>query len=203
VAVPVVQAVAAPRPHPLFERLAPQIIEDVGPAGFKEWLRTDAPATGWRNNRNQKECATLAEALDALVLSKDVELAKEILARRFVGVWNADKSGNWNVAEVLAQSMPRRTLLRPSVISAVLREAKNLSLLEAGGLRIGARSGSGASSGSSSSTRATGNGNRGRGSRSRSSTGRNSATSTGAHQADSSSDSAAHSDRAGGGGNGR
>lgn len=79
------------------------------------------------------ECEVLAEALDALVLKNDPAAAVEILVRRFVGVRNADKSGNWNFASVLASSMPRRTLLRPSVLSAVLREAKNLSLLENGG----------------------------------------------------------------------
>ena len=123
----------APAPHPLHQRLAPQVIEDVGPAGFKEWLRSEAPADGWQNKRNLYECEVLAEALDALVLKDDPAAAVEVLVRRFVGVRNADKSGNWNFASVLASSAPRRTLLRPSVLSAVLREAKNLSLLEHGG----------------------------------------------------------------------
>jgi len=130
--VPLVSDPSAPRPHPLFERLAPQIISDVGRAGFKEWLRTQMAEYKWQKSRNLKECETLAEALDALVLEDDVELAKEILARRFVGVVNADQSGNWNVASVLAQNMSHRTLLRPTVLSAVLREAKNLSILENG-----------------------------------------------------------------------
>jgi hypothetical protein len=122
-----------PPQHPLFQRLAPQIIEDVGPAGFKEWMRTEAPAGEWSNNRNLRECEVLADALDALVLRKDADLATEILARRFVGVRNADVSGNWNFATVLAKNMSKRTLLRPQVMSAVLREAKNMSLLENGG----------------------------------------------------------------------
>ena len=122
-----------PPSHPLFQKLAPQIIEDVGSAGFKEWLRTEAPTDQWTNKRNLHECEVLAEALDALVLKKDSDAAIEILARRFVGVRNADVSGNWNFASVLAKNMSRRTLLRPQVMSAVLREAKNLSLLENGG----------------------------------------------------------------------
>jgi hypothetical protein len=124
---------STPPSHPLFQKLAPQIIEDVGSAGFKEWLRTEAPTDQWTNKRNLHECEVLAEALDALVLKGDSDLAIEILARRFVGVRNADVSGNWNFASVLAKNMSRRTLLRPQVMSAVLREAKNLSLLENGG----------------------------------------------------------------------
>ena len=124
---------AAPRAHPLYQRLAPDVIADVGSAGFAEWLRTRAPQATWNNSRNLKECEVLAEALDALVLHKDSEHAIEVLVRRFVGVRNSDKSGNWNFASVLSQHMSNRTLLRPHVMSAVLREAKNLSLLESGG----------------------------------------------------------------------
>ena len=68
----------APKPHPLFERLAPQVIEDVGSAGFKEWLRTELRPSDWRNNRNASECEVLAEALDALTMSRDPEQAVEI-----------------------------------------------------------------------------------------------------------------------------
>jgi hypothetical protein len=123
----------APPGHPLFARLAPDIITDVGPSGFREWLRVEAPADGWTNKRNLYECEALAEALDELVFKGDADAATEILVRRFVGVRNADRSGNWNFAQVLAKNMPRRTLMRPAVMSAVLREAKNLSLLESGG----------------------------------------------------------------------
>jgi hypothetical protein len=130
--VPASSAAAPPtvRPHPLHERLAPQVVQDIGSGGFREWMRTEV--VEWRNSRNKNECAVLADALDAL-LRGDEEEATEILVRRFVGVVNADKSGNWNYASVLASDMPRRTLLRPQVMSAVLREAKNLSILESGG----------------------------------------------------------------------
>ena len=119
--------------HPLFTRLAPDVIADVGSAGFREWLRAEAPVDTWTNKRNLHECELLADALDALVIKQDADAAIEILVRRFVGVRNADISGNWNFAQALSKNMSRRTLLRPSVMSAVLREAKNLSLLENGG----------------------------------------------------------------------
>ena len=126
-------APTGPAPHPLFRPLAPEIIEDVGPGGFREWLRAEAPADSWRNARNQHECEILADVLDELVLRHDPDAAVELLVRRFVGIRQADRSGNWNFAQVLAKGNPRRTLLRPTVLSAVLREAKNLSLLESGG----------------------------------------------------------------------
>jgi hypothetical protein len=141
---PAEQGEAAPRAHPLYQRLAPDVIADVGQAGFAEWLRTQAPQASWNNSRNLKECEVLAEALDALLLRDDRELAIEVLVRRFVGVRNSDKSGNWNFASVLSQHMSNRTLLRPHVMSAVLREAKNLSLLESGGYAARGRDTSGA-----------------------------------------------------------
>jgi hypothetical protein len=126
-------ATSVPTLHPLFRPLAPEIIEDVGPGGFREWLRAEAPADSWKNARNQHECEVLADVLDELVLRNDTTAAIELLVRRFVGIRQADRSGNWNFAQVLSKGNPRRTLLRPSVMSAVLREAKNLSLLESGG----------------------------------------------------------------------
>jgi len=132
------------REHPLFVPLAPSIIQDVGKAGFQAWMRAEAPKEEWTKLRNRNECEVLAQVLDALVLDHDSTAAIEILARRFVGVKHADKSGNWHFADVLAKDMPKRTLLRPSVLSSVLREAKNLTLLENGGYnRAGGGSGSG------------------------------------------------------------
>jgi hypothetical protein len=128
-------ASSAAREHPLFMPLAPSIIQDVGKAGFQAWLRAEAPKEEWKKIRNRNECELLAQALDALVLDNDADAAIEILARRFVGVKHADQSGNWHFADVLAKDMPKRTLLRPSVLSCVLREAKNLTLLESGGYR--------------------------------------------------------------------
>ena len=96
-------------------------------------MRSEAPKEEWTKLRNRNECEVLAQVLDALVLDHDSTAAIEILARRFVGVKHADKSGNWHFADVLAKDMPKRTLLRPSVLSSVLREAKNLTLLENGG----------------------------------------------------------------------
>ena len=133
---PAPQAVSsAAREHPLYVPLAPSIIQDVGKAGFQAWMRAEAPKEEWTKLRNRNECEVLAQALDALVVDRDSEAAIEILARRFVGVKHADKSGNWHFADVLAKDMPKRTLLRPSVLSCVLREAKNLTLLESGGYR--------------------------------------------------------------------
>ena len=128
---------SAAREHPLYGPQAPAIIQDVGKAGFQAWMRTEAPKEEWTKLRNRNECEVLAQALDALVLDHDSQAAIEILARRFVGVKHADKSGNWHFADVLAKDMPKRTLLRPAVLSSVLREAKNLTLLESGGYRAG------------------------------------------------------------------
>lgn len=130
---------SGPPTHPLFTRLAPDVIADVGAAGFRSWLRVEAPTETWNNTRNLRECEILAEALDELVFKGDTDAAVEILVRRFVGVRNADTSRNWNFAQVLSKDMPRRTLMRPAVMSAVLREAKNLSLLENGGRLPSAR----------------------------------------------------------------
>ena len=134
---------SAAREHPLYGPQAPAIIQDVGKAGFQAWMRTEAPKEEWTKLRNRNECEVLAQALDALVLDHDSQAAIEILARRFVGVKHADKSGNWHFADVLAKDMPKRTLLRPAVLSSVLREAKNLTLLESGGYRAGGGSSSG------------------------------------------------------------
>jgi hypothetical protein len=123
------------REHPLFAALAPSIIQDVGKQGFQAWMRSEAPKEEWNKLRNRNECEVLAQVLDALVLDRDSDSAIEILVRRFVGVKHADHSGNWNFADVLAKDMPKRTLLRPAVLSCVLREAKNLTLLESGGYR--------------------------------------------------------------------
>jgi len=98
-------------------------------------MRNEAPKDGWKKLRNRNECEVLAQVLDALVVDGDSDAAIEILARRFVGVHRADQSGNWHFADVLAKDMPKRTLLRPAVLSCVLREAKNLTLLESGGYR--------------------------------------------------------------------
>jgi len=122
--------------HPLHGPIAPSVLEDIGSGGFREWLRIEAPQSSWKNSRNLHEVTVLADALDALVGGKH-EDAIEILVRRFIGVRHADLSGNWNVAAALASDLPRRTLLRPSILSAVLREAKNLSLLERGTTRRG------------------------------------------------------------------
>jgi hypothetical protein len=132
---PLQAASSAAREHPLFLPLAPSIIQDVGKDGFQAWMRNEAPKDGWKKLRNRNECEVLAQVLDALVVDQDTDAAIEILARRFVGVHRADQSGNWHFADVLAKDMPKRTLLRPAVLSCVLREAKNLTLLESGGYR--------------------------------------------------------------------
>jgi len=120
---------AAAPVHPLHGRLAPSVLEDLGSSSFRDWLRTEAPQDSWNNPRNLREVTVLADAMDALV-NGDSDGAMEILVRRFLGVRHADIYGNWNYAAALSADLPRRTLLRPSVLSAVLREAKNLSLLE-------------------------------------------------------------------------
>lgn len=139
--VPLQTASSAAREHPLFLPLAPSIIQDVGKDGFQAWMRNEAPKDGWKKLRNRNECEVLAQVLDALVVDQDTDAAIEILARRFVGVHRADQSGNWHFADVLAKDMPKRTLLRPAVLSCVLREAKNLTLLESGGYRAPSASG--------------------------------------------------------------
>ncbi len=149
---------SAAREHPLFMPLAPSIIHDVGKDGFQAWMRNEAPKEGWKKLRNRNECEVLAQVLDALVVDGDTDAAIEILARRFVGVHRSDQSGNWHFADVLAKDMPKRTLLRPAVLSCVLREAKNLTLLESGGYR--APSGSGSGSGSGGRTQSSRGGDR-------------------------------------------
>ena len=59
----------------LFQNLAPSVIADVGESGFREWLRLNHPTANWTNTRNLHECEVLAEALDALVLDQNTELA--------------------------------------------------------------------------------------------------------------------------------
>lgn len=159
--------------HPLYAPMAPSIIQDVGRDGFQTWMRTQASKEEWNKLRNRNECEVLAQVLDALVLDQDTEAAIEILVRRFVGVKHADLSGNWHFADVLAKDMPKRTLLRPSVLSCVLREAKNLTLLENGGYRStgyarsdrGREDGRGSDRNFGRDSRATGRGGSARGGR--------------------------------------
>lgn len=54
----------------------------------------------WHQGRNRYECKVLARVIDALYNGRYDE-ALETAARRFAGVYNADKSNNWDFAAAL------------------------------------------------------------------------------------------------------
>jgi hypothetical protein len=99
------------------------------------WLQ----AVEWQQRRNQRECHTIAQAVDALVGGK-VELALSVLLRRLVGVQLADETGQWEVCDAITGSTGAHSLLPRQDLRRALKEAATMCRLQERSSRSTAKS---------------------------------------------------------------
>jgi hypothetical protein len=99
------------------------------------WLQ----AVEWQQRRNQRECQTIAQAVDALVRGKG-ELALSVLLRRLVGVQLADETGQWEVCDAITGSTGAHSLLPRQDLRRALKEAATMCRLQERSSRSTAKS---------------------------------------------------------------
>ena len=86
--------------------------------------------TPFKSMRNEKECKSLALALD-LLEEKRISEAKELLARRFVGVHLADQSGgDWDLCASVELDMSKQSFVSDHFLASILKSASRISALQ-------------------------------------------------------------------------
>jgi hypothetical protein len=132
--------------------------------GFLKWHDKQM----WKNARNKRESHFLAQTLDVLLEEGQVtkkSLAFELLVRRLFGLNSADKTGNWDVVNVLQGLGPEYDLVPYSAMYKIMKKVNKMKKVKSGGSSAAAKSSSssyynnsGASSSSSRSSYSSGGG---------------------------------------------
>jgi hypothetical protein len=79
-----------------------------------------------KEQRNKHELMALAEIADALY-ENDIDHAKELVVRRYIGVKESDKYGNWAMADALRLERSAGSLLDRDVELVLLASANRMS----------------------------------------------------------------------------
>lgn len=85
--------------------------------------------TTFKSERNRRECLALAKILDAARAS-DVELVKELAARRYSGVHLSDLSGDWNYCDVLEGVVDKQSYLPDDLLQRVVKSVMRVEALD-------------------------------------------------------------------------
>lgn len=129
----------------LDNRLAPSALKVVKlHGGFLKWHDKQT----WNNARNKRESHFLAQTLDVLIEEGQVtkkSLAFELLVRRLFGLGTADKTGNWDVVNVLQGLGPEYDLVPYNKLYKIMKKVNKMKKVK----------GKASSSSSSSSARST------------------------------------------------
>jgi hypothetical protein len=85
--------------------------------------------TTFKSERNRRECLALAKILDA-ARAGDVELVKELAARRYSGVHLSDLSGDWNYCDVLEGVVDKQSYLPDDILQRVVKSVMRVEALD-------------------------------------------------------------------------